>query len=95
MKDNSISVDQDRYSTSIVEKYLDTATFKASKKFYKTILLSDIIFTKYDKYTSNEQVYKLNREFNIHYRSFIASLIYLFSTRVDLSFTVHKLARFS
>ena len=33
MKDHSISVDQARYATSIVEKYLDTATFKASKKF--------------------------------------------------------------
>ena len=35
-KDNSISVDQARYATSIVAKYLDTATVKVSKKFYKT-----------------------------------------------------------
>ena len=34
LKDHSISVDQDRYSTSIVAKYLDTATVKVSKKFY-------------------------------------------------------------
>ena len=34
MKDHSISVDQARYSTSLVEKYLDTATVKASKKYY-------------------------------------------------------------
>ena len=31
----------------------------------------------------------------IHYKSCICSLIYLLSTRVDLSFTVHKLAKFS
>ena len=37
----------------------------------------------------------MNREYNIHYRACIASFIYLLSTRVDLSFAVHKLARFS
>ena len=53
MKDHSISVDQARYDTSIVEKYLDTATVKAITKFYKTILPSDIIFTKYDTSTND------------------------------------------
>ena len=32
MKDHSISVDQARYATYIVTKYLDTATVKASTK---------------------------------------------------------------
>ena len=53
VKDLSISVDQARYTTSIVVKYLDTATFKASKKFYKTTLLADMIFTKADESTSD------------------------------------------
>ena len=34
LNDNSISVYQDRYSTSIVDKYLYTATVKKSTKFY-------------------------------------------------------------
>ena len=46
LKDHSISVDQARYSTSIVAKYLDTATVKVSNKFYKIKLPADIIFTK-------------------------------------------------
>ena len=46
MEDNSISVDQARYSTSIVAKYLDTATFKVSSNFYKTTLPADIVFAK-------------------------------------------------
>ena len=46
MKDHSISVDQDRYATSIVEKYLDTATVKVSTKFYKSTLPADMILTK-------------------------------------------------
>ena len=91
----SIYVDQDRYSTSIVEKYMDTATVKASTTFYNTTLPPDMIFTKYDASTIYEQVDKLTREFNIHYRCYIGSLIYLFSTRVDFSFAVHKLAKFS
>ena len=56
MKYHSISVDQDRYATSIVAKYLDTTTVKASTKFYKTILPSDMIFTTKYTSTSDEQV---------------------------------------
>ena len=54
MEYHSISVDQARYDTSVVAKYLDTATVKASKKFYKTTLPSDVIFTKDDTFTSDE-----------------------------------------
>ena len=71
MKDYSISVDQDRYATSIVAKYLDTATVKTSKKFYKTTFPSDMIFTKSDASTSDEKVENLTREFKIPYRSCI------------------------
>ena len=54
LKDNSISVDQARYATSIVAKYLDTATVKVSNKFYKKTLPADMIFTKEDVSTSDE-----------------------------------------
>ena len=54
-----------------------------------------MIFTKEDVSTSDEQIEMLTREYNIHYRACMGSLIYLLSTRVDLSFTVHKLAKFS
>ena len=77
MKDNSISVDQARYATSFVEKYLDNVTVKASKFFYKTTLPADMIFTNGDVSTSDEQVDKLTRELNIHYRACICSLVYL------------------
>ena len=95
LKYHSISVDQARYATSIVAKYLDTATVKVSNKFYKTTLPSSMIFTKEDVSTSDEQVERLTKEYNIHYRACIGSLIYLFSTRVDLSFSVHNLSEFS
>ena len=95
LRDHSISVDQARYATSIVAKYLDNATVKVSNKFYKTTLPSDIVFTTEDVSTSDDQVERLTREYNIQYRACIGSLIYLLSTRVDLSFAVHKLAKFS
>ena len=54
LKDHSISVDQARYATSIVAKYLDTPTVKFSNKFYKTTLPADMIFNKEDVSTSDE-----------------------------------------
>ena len=62
-KELSISVDQARYGTSIVSKYLETATVKVSNKFYKTTLPADMILTKEDVSTSDEQVEKLTREY--------------------------------
>ena len=94
MKDHSIYVDQARYATSIVAKYLDTVIVKVSKKFYKTTFPADMIFTKEDVFSSVEQVEKLTREFNINHISCIGLLIYILSTRVDLSFAVHELAKF-
>ena len=61
LKDHSISVDQDRYATSIVEKYLDNTTVKAKTKFYKTNLPSDMIFTKSDTSTSDDKVENFTR----------------------------------
>ena len=61
MKDHSISLNQDRYATSIDEKYLDTDTVNVSTKFYKTTLESDIIFTKAYASTSDKQVEVLTR----------------------------------
>ena len=37
----------------------------------------------------------LSIEYNIHYKACLGSLIYLFYTKVDLCFVVHKLAKFS
>ena len=54
-----------------------------------------MIFIKEDVSTSDEQVEKLTMVYNIHYRACIGSLIYILSTRVDLIFAVHKLAKFS
>ena len=54
-------MDQARYATSIVTKYLGTATVKVSKRFYKKTLPADMIFTKEDVSTSDEQIERLTR----------------------------------
>ena len=92
MKDYSISLDQARYATTIVDKYLDNTTVKNSTKFYKTTVPFDIIFTKADTYTSDEQVDKVTRKLNSDYRACIVSLIYLLCTIIYLSFLLHVLA---
>ena len=88
-------MDQAIYATDIFTKYFDTSTVKASTHFYKTTFPSDIIFTKNDTSTSDEQVEKFTREFIIHYRTCIGSLIYLLLTRLELSFAMQKLEKFS
>ena len=94
MKDHYISVDQAICATSIVDRYFDTDTVKTSSNVYKNTLKSDMIFTKDNESNSDDQVEKLTREFSIHYRDCIGSLIYFLSRRVDLSFTVNTLAKF-
>ena len=76
-------------------KYLYNATVKTSTNFYKNFFTSDMIFTKDDAYNRYDQVEMLNRGFNAYYIPCIGSLIDLLSTRVDLIFPVHKLAKFS
>ena len=61
MKDHSISLDQARYATSIAANNLDDVTVNTSTKFYMTTLPSDMIFTKHDTSTSDDQVEKLTR----------------------------------
>ena len=50
LKDHSISVDQARYATSIVAKYLETAIVQESTKFYKTTFPADIIYSQKNMY---------------------------------------------
>ena len=61
LKDHFNYVYQARYANSIVAKYLDTAKVMVSKTLYKTTLPADMIFTKEDVSTSDEQVEKWNR----------------------------------
>ena len=95
LKNNSIPVHQNIYDISIVAKYLDTITIKEILKFHDTTLTHYMIFTKENYSTIYEQVEVLSREFNIHYRACVGSLIYILSKRVYLCFSVQRLVKFS
>ena len=51
--EHSISVDQARYYSSVVEKYIVTDTIKENSNYHKTTLTHDMIFTKEDASTSD------------------------------------------
>ena len=57
-----ISVDKVAYDKSDVEKYLDTVTIKENSKSRKTTLPHDMLFTKEDAYTNDNQVNVLSRD---------------------------------
>ena len=61
LKENSISVDQGIYDTSVVDKYLDNSTVKKSIKFCKTTLPSEMIFTMDYISTSDDPIDRLYR----------------------------------
>ena len=77
MKDHYVSLYKDIYATSIVDKYLYTSTVQTSTKFYKTTFPYNMVFTKADACTNDEQVEKFNRELDIYHRSCIIALVYL------------------
>ena len=56
LKDDYISVDKASYDTSVVAKYIDTATIKLNSKFHKATLTHDMILTKEDPSISYKQV---------------------------------------
>ena len=61
LKDHYMSVYQARYATSVISKYLDTATIKENPKFHKTTLPHDMMFTKGYASTSDKNVKVLPR----------------------------------
>ena len=71
IKDRSISVNKDRYTTSILTNYLNTDIVKTNTKLYKTTSPFKMVFTNDYVSTSDYKVEKLTRKFNIHYKACI------------------------
>ena len=93
--DVSVSADQSRYFLAIVNKYLSHAMVRAIDKHHNRFLPCDMIFKKGDASEIGVQVEDLMRKYNVYYRACIGALIYLMATRIDISFPVSKLAKFS
>ena len=65
LKDHFISLDKAIYATSVVAKYIDTATVKKSTNFYMTTFPFDMIFNNNDVSTSDYEVEIFSMELNI------------------------------
>ena len=93
-QDFTITIDQSRYSHSIVQRFLDVAGDKKVLKHHSCPLPQDCMPSIDDCSKSLEIVLKMQEEYNIDYASCIGALIYLSYTRPDIIFTVNKLAKF-
>ena len=70
-------MDQARHTLSVAVKYLDTTTIKENSKFYKNTLPHDMIFTKEDTSTNDEQVEVMSKEHITRYKVCVESFIYI------------------
>jgi hypothetical protein len=95
MDRTSIELDQSRYCTAIVKKYLDVAGAPKVDRAHSTPLPLDFILTSNDCSTDEAAAKALEREYNIDFASCVGSLIYLGMTRCDVVHTVNKLAKFT
>ena len=93
--DNCISLNQEHHIKNIVSGL--EKIFKYQFKVKDTPLPYNFVPTKKGSHTTNIQNLKVKLRFrNLHYRSAIGALLYIFCwTRPDIASTADKLAKFS
>jgi hypothetical protein len=89
-----IILDQTRYCSSIIKKYLDSVGCKNVSRKHTIPLPCDFVPTSEDCSETEEKAAILMDEYKLDYASCIGSLIYLSQTRPDIIFAVNKLARY-
>jgi hypothetical protein len=95
LSNHDIELDQSRYCKAIVRKYLDSAGTKRDLATHPTPLPLNFTPTSDNCSKNDDEVKKLEVEFNVEYASCIGSLIYLSMTRCDTVYAINKLAKFS
>jgi hypothetical protein len=92
----NIYLDQQRYSKSIVRRYLPNANAEPTPEDchkYKSPLPSGFKFTKADNSPDNAAVRDLEAEFGYRYIEAVGSLNYLANTAMEELFAIRKLCR--
>jgi len=89
-----IILDQTRYCSSFIKKYLDSVGCKNVSRKHTIPLPCDFVPTSEDCSETEEKSEILMDEYKLDYASCIGSLIYLSQTRSDIIFAVNKLARY-
>ena len=93
-KDFNYTLDQNRYANMILTKYLGKIATNITTTETKRPLPEDFVPSKLDCSKSESEVETLTAEYRIDYASTVGALIYLSHTRVDLAYSVPKLAKF-
>jgi hypothetical protein len=90
-----IELDQSRYCTAIVKKYLDVAGAPKVERVHNTPLPLEFVPTSDDCSADEAAAKTLESEYNIDFTSCVGSLIYLGMTRCDIVHAVNKLAKYT
>ena len=89
-QNGNYTIDQSRYTKSIVKKFLGVTNAKVSNR----PLPSEWEASKSQESKNDNETKSLSEKYRIDYASVIGSLIYLLNTRPDITFAVTKLAKF-
>jgi hypothetical protein len=90
-----VTVDQSRHCASILKKYLEKAGCKNVTRRHATPLPIDYVPTSEDDSKPNDEVLKLQGDYNLDFASCVGALIYLVLTRVDKMHAVNKTAKYT
>jgi Reverse transcriptase (RNA-dependent DNA polymerase) len=94
----NISIDQSRYSKSIVQRYIPNTPETPTAKdmfMYLNPLPRDCKWTKDDNSATIEDVQALEREYGYRYIEVVGSLNYLANTAIRVLYGIRKLCKFT
>ena len=95
-KDGNILLDQQRYSKSIVQRYIPNASSNPTDdelRRYKSPLPADMKWTRDDNSKTKAEVIELETEFGFRYIEAVGSLNYLANTATEELFAIRKACR--
>ena len=88
-----IVIDQDRYVQSLLQRFLNTVRMPILDKKTSTPIPTDFVYSKDDLAETEDASKILQRKYNIDFRALIGCLLYLTYTRIDIVYSINKLAK--
>jgi hypothetical protein len=93
--DFNVILDQARYCKAIVNRLLEKVGAKKKPRFHSTILPAEF-FPSVEDCSEDEKTAKtLQEEYGIDFASCVGALLYLSSTRPDITYAVVKFAKYT
>jgi hypothetical protein len=93
-KDFNFTIDQSRYTTPILTRFLESAGIKKINLSYDSILPIDYVLTSNDLTTTPDESSEIQEAYNLEYASCIVPLMYMSYKSPGIS-SVNKLAKYS